>query len=376
MRLPNSSGLSVNIDEATPTIAGGSNPFWASGSSVMSPSVAALLPNSQINRAGFGWSSLEYQISGRQGAILVTYIAGPPGTSRTLAVLTDDPTLLSNRIVLTIDSSNRPGALITNAFGAVVAAVSATYSSIDEGTHVTVVLSWDSTQAINGLSFAKILVQANSVPSTDWVTIPVATWTHFMPTSFCTGYGLGIADDFNGQIISFQASNSVCLSLGAGTSATDTAYTSTHIWDRDLSEVLSLTEGLRTDPPVYSFALSASDTTDFTDTISAVWSTHFYKLTLDETSAVTDSLSVANSYGRNPSDASSVSDSLALAKSYGRSPSDASVVSDSLAIAYQAWRILSDTIGSSDQRSRSLEAQRTLTTDTISGSDTVTAVSL
>ena len=326
MRLLNSSGLLVEINEAVPTVSGNWNaPYWTNGASVGYPNVSVSLRNAQfIQSGGVGWFDLENKISGIRGTISLTFVAGPPGLSRGLAVLTNSTALISPRITLNLDGLNRPIVTIQNALGVVVATTMASYTPIPEGAVTTVILSWDSTQAIEGTRFAKLTVQSGDIPSGDWLTSPVAAWASFMPTVAGLGFSTNLLPPFNGQILAIQVSNeSSGGSVGIGAS-----LSSTHILDCFASDVISMTEGNRTDPPVYTFDVVASDTIVVSETVRT---STVYAVALADTAVTSDAVSGTKQVDRSMADTAVTSDSMATYMAYNRILIDSVGASDSVA---------------------------------------------
>jgi len=234
--LLNSSGLIVNIDEAVPTVSGFGAPSWVKGS-VGDPKASPVLGGSVTNPSGFGKFSLNGLVRGIRGSIQVTFVTGASGMQRTLGYLTDNLTTPTNRIVIGIDAMNRPYLNIKDYAGVDKAIVAPTYTAIPSGSQVTALMSWDSTQAIDGTRFALLQVNRGAVPSGDWTTNPTATWTSFQPTSVVLGFGVGTDSDFNGQILAFQISNDVVQSNG-GSAGT---FPSTRVFDRFVNDSVNAT---------------------------------------------------------------------------------------------------------------------------------------
>jgi len=234
MKVLNSSGLIVDIDEAVPTVSGFGAPLWVRGT-VTDPVVSPTLRASVENDAGSGRFSLGGRVTGIRGSILVSILTGATGIQRTLGYLTDDPVTPTRRIVLGIDGLNRPFLSIRDYFGTERALVTPSYTSIGQGAQVTFVMSWDSTQAIDVTRFALLQVNRSAIPAGDWLVNPVASWTSFQPTYVVLGFGVGTDSDFNGQIVSFQISNdTVQGGAGAGGQAP-----STRVFDRFLNDTVA-----------------------------------------------------------------------------------------------------------------------------------------
>ncbi len=337
MRLLNSSGLLVEINEAVPTVLGNWNaPYWTNGASVGYPNVSVLLRNAQfIQSGGVGWFDLENKISGTRGTISLSFVAGPQGFTRGLAVLTSSTALISPRILLNLDGLNRPMLEVQNVLGVVVATTMASYTPISEGTSVTVILSWDSTQAIDGTRFAKFLVQSGSIPSGDWLTDPVAIWSPFVPTAAGLGFGTSLSLPFNGQIVSFQVSNEVY----AGSGGPVLSLLSTHVLDCFASDTISMTEDDRTNPPEYTFDATVVNSIAVSDSVGT---SLVYAKSLADTAAILDTVSGTKQMDRSGSDAAVVSDAAVSVMDYGRFLSDAAVVSDATTSVMSYERILAD----------------------------------
>lgn len=239
--LLNSSGLLVTIEEAIPTVSGFGAPSWVKGS-VGNTRVAPVLNGSVANPSGSGKFSLAGKVLGIRGSIQTSFITGATGVRRTIAYLTDNPTTPTNLIVIGVDELNRPFISIRDYAGVVKALVSPTYPGIlAAGLQVNVIVSWDSTQAIDGTRFALLQVNRSSVPIGDWTTNPIAAWTSFQPTDVVLGFGIGGDLDFNGQIFAFQISNATVQGSGGGGT-----FPASHVFDRFLSDNMGLTDSVGT----------------------------------------------------------------------------------------------------------------------------------
>lgn len=238
MYLLNSSGLLVDVRESVPMVTLGNwhSPSWSKGASVDPPNVTVLLPNNRFTGAGLGWFDLE-GVSGVRGTVSVSLVVGAPGTVRDFAIITSNRTTLSPRMVLSVDGLNRPLVELQDSLGVTVASTMASYTPILEGSLVTLLFSWDATQAIEGLRFAKLRVQSGSAPSNDWVVAPTTAWSAFVPTSVGLGSGSGANPEFNGQILSLQISNEVVPSPDALW-----AFPSTHTLDCFVDDSVFLTD--------------------------------------------------------------------------------------------------------------------------------------
>lgn len=211
MYLLNSSGLVVKIPENVPTVTPGAwgTPLWTQ-TSLKDPIATPALAGATINNLmGVGAFSLNGRVSGVRGTIYTSYVAAANGTARTIWYLSDTQTGATNRIVLSIDTSNRPFISIRNNLGTVVALVTPTYTAIASGTRVNVFFSWDSTRAIDGSRFAILRVNSAAVPDANWATDPTTAWASFPPTYMVLGTGVGGQADANGQILSVQISDTV-----------------------------------------------------------------------------------------------------------------------------------------------------------------------
>lgn len=231
MYILNSSGLVVQVQEGVPTVSASGTPSWPQGA-VGNVQVSPRLSQSVSNDSGLGVFSLGSRVTGIRGSILVSFVAGASGMARTLGYLTDNLTSPSRRIVLGLDAMNRPELSLYDYAGSLKAQVIPTYTGIRAGSQGQVVLSWDSTRAIDVTRLAILQVNSSAVPSTDWTTNPVAAWTPFQPTDVVLGFGVGSALDFNGQLLSFQISNDT-IAGGAGSSG---QFPTTRVFDRFLND--------------------------------------------------------------------------------------------------------------------------------------------
>lgn len=238
MLILNSSGLVVQVLETVPTVPAGAwgNPSWPQGS-VGNIQVSPQLGQAVASASGFGPYDLGGKVLGVRGSVLISFVTGAPGSARTLAYLTDNTTSPANRIALGLDGLNRPDLALYDYFGTLKASVMPTYPGMPAGAQGQVILSWDSTQAIDGTRFALLQVNSGAIPSGDWVTNPIAAWTSFQPTTFVLGSGVGSALAFNGQLISVQVSNDVV----TGGSGSRGQFPTTRVFDRFLSDTVSST---------------------------------------------------------------------------------------------------------------------------------------
>lgn len=235
----NSSNLVVRIDNATPTPEG-TGP-WGSVSypqgNIKNPVAYQRLAGSVGDVESAGTFALNGLLFGIRGTIEATVLVGATGADRSIGYLAQ--TLgASNRILLAMDAMNRPFCLIQDASGVTVAKVIPTWTSnLVAGQQVTIRLCWDSTQAIDGTRFAVLMIGPNKATGTDWMTNPTTTWTSFAPGYIVlgdapSGGGAPALSGFNGQILSFQVSNSVVTSGSTG------SFTPTRVLDRVISDVI------------------------------------------------------------------------------------------------------------------------------------------
>lgn len=238
MLILNSSGLVVQVQENVPTVPAGAfgTPFLPQGS-VGDLQVSTKLSQAVSQNSGYGAFDLGSKVTGIRGSVLVSYVASDAGSTRGLMYLTDDALSPTRRIVLSVDALNRPELSIRDYFGAVKASVMPTIAAIKAGSQNQVLLSWDSTQAIDGTRFAIFRVNSGAMPTGDWVTNPVAAWTSFIPTTIVLGYGVGGALDFNGQLLSVQVSNDTV----AGGSGSGGQFPTTHVFDRVMNDSTTTT---------------------------------------------------------------------------------------------------------------------------------------
>lgn len=230
-------GLITLFEEATPTLT--VNAPWGTPSynqgSLQTQRVVATLGSAATRNSGTGQFSLNSKVSGVRGTVQVSYLAGATGAQRTLCYLTDNLVTPSNRIVIGLDGMNRPYATITNNVGTVVANVSPTYAGVLAGTQGQVLLSWDSTSALDGTRFALLKSGSQLVPSGDWVTSPTTAWNSFVPSDIVLGFAAGSDQDFNGQVLAVQVSNDT---VSAGSSG---SFPSTRVFDRFLNDTVNST---------------------------------------------------------------------------------------------------------------------------------------
>lgn len=225
-------GLLVTFEEATPTLSAPAS--WASPSFNQGPlrtqQVTPVLPQSVARNTGTGRFSLGSKVSGVRGTLLVSYVTGESGMQRTLCYLTDNLVTPSNRIVIGLDGMNRPYAVLTNNVGVTVAQVNPTYAGVPAGAQGQVILSWDSTAALDGTRFSLLKTMNQLVPSGDWATSPTTAWNSFVPTDIVLGFAAGADQDFNGQVIAVQVSNDTVQASGS------TSFPSTRVFDRFLND--------------------------------------------------------------------------------------------------------------------------------------------
>lgn len=235
MFIQNSSGLLVQIVEPTPVVPAGSfgNPSWPQGSGG-GIAVSAKLNQAVDTSSGSGNFDIGTRVLGTRGSILVSFISGLQGQARTIGYLTDNQAL---RIVVGLDALNRPDLSIYDASGVLRAQVIPTYRGIPAGSQGSILVSWDSTRAIDGTRHALLHVNASAIPAQDWVTNPTAIWTSLQPTNVVLGFGVSPALTFNGSILAFQISNDV-VPGGPGSSG---QFPSTRVFDRFLSDAVAAT---------------------------------------------------------------------------------------------------------------------------------------
>ena len=195
MKILNSCGLDVRIDVGPQ-------------GSLTDPIVAPNLPGAVFDQQGVGTFPLNGVLSGVRGSITVTLITGTAGTARTVLFLTESASI-NDTVLIALDSSNRPFAGITDNAAVVKGQTAGSGAAIAAGQPLTIRLAWDSTQAIDGARFTLLRLEPNTL--TNWTTNPVAAWTPFLPTLLISGQGVSGGSDFNGTILSIQASNQTIL---------------------------------------------------------------------------------------------------------------------------------------------------------------------
>lgn len=214
-------GLFVQTNMAVPNVGMNEGPNWG-GSSMAPLTVVPLLPALAFSARGRGGQSLVpdvalqlnptqgSRLSGTQGSIDLLVTMATAGTARTLCFLTDSLATPTKYIAVKIDTSNRPFVTFTNNLGVVIAAGTPGGSAIASGTPVAIRMTWDSQNVVDVATtrHATLRVNREFVPSADWTTNPLVSWTSFQPQFVMLGGSLGDAD-FNGTIAAAQFSNVV-----------------------------------------------------------------------------------------------------------------------------------------------------------------------
>jgi len=168
--------------------------------------VSEPLPGGVIQTSGRGEQILPPGVlTGRSGALRVTYKAGATGSTRAIAFLADG----NSRLVgIAVDSNNRPYAVIRDIAGNVVAGSAPLGLVVPEGEVWTFTVTWDSQNLVVGSGgfYAAVKYNQEILPGSGWTTPATSTWTAFVPTSLLLGYA-GFAPDANGTILKVQASD-------------------------------------------------------------------------------------------------------------------------------------------------------------------------
>lgn len=206
-KILNSQELEANILEGVP-VSTPTGPLWVNGT-LADLRVSTALPGSAISQFGPGAYSLEDKVFGVRGTILASFITGQPGSQRVVGYLTDNLSNPANRILIGVDAMNRPFISIRNILGDQVVSAGPTNPSLPANYQITILLSWDSTQAIDGVRFARFQLNRAAAPENDWNIDPTSPWTPFRPTHLVLVHEVATNMVFNGEIVSFQVSNQV-----------------------------------------------------------------------------------------------------------------------------------------------------------------------
>jgi hypothetical protein len=176
--------------------------------------VAQILPGGSVQARGVGehiLSPLGYQLSGRQGTMLINCTTGTAGSAQGIAFIAVSPTIM---LGVALDTDNRPYGVILDILGNQAGKSGVFGPPILEGTPLTIQFAWD----INNIVYAddRAGFQFNNQVEV-WYP-DVVTWTPFVPTSLYVGTsfgGLSLAD-FAGTVGMVQVSNEVTFDVLPG----------------------------------------------------------------------------------------------------------------------------------------------------------------
>jgi hypothetical protein len=173
-----------------------------------SPGGSAVVTLTNDADGAFGNQTILENVS--DSGFIISGMTGGAGPSpvRTVCYLTDDPVTPTNYLAVRVDATNRPYLELTDALGVTKALITPSYAAIGDAQPVTVRLTWDSKNAVDGTRFATFKVNRTAVTSGDWTTNPTAVWTAFQPSHLVLGASLG-DDDFDGSVLAVQLSNVV-----------------------------------------------------------------------------------------------------------------------------------------------------------------------
>lgn len=172
--------------------------------------VSKLLSGADVQVRGVGEHALNGRLSGRHGTMVINCTTGAVGSARGVAFIALTPTLI---LGVALDSSNRPYALLVDAFGTTIGQSEA-IAAISAGTPLTIQLAWDAVNVVRDGVHAGF--QYNEQVAA-WTTAP-GVWTPFVPTSLYVGTafsGHALAD-FNGVINKVQVGDTVVFSPVVG----------------------------------------------------------------------------------------------------------------------------------------------------------------
>ena len=179
--------------------------------------VSTPVPGQALAVFGSGTFDVTAVVSGRQGSIRVSYVTGAAGSSRALAFLAQSSTVL---LGVALDSSNRPYAILKDAYGTTVGQSSTSGDpAVASGVPGEVTLSWNSKGVVFNGRYASFVTGALAA---DWGTAPVAAWDQLIPASLLAGTSLGALSlsDFNGTLVCVSVGNQV-VPVPAGTDASE-----------------------------------------------------------------------------------------------------------------------------------------------------------
>jgi hypothetical protein len=135
------------------------------------------------------------------------------GAGDTLVVASKVLGVVGNAITTTavIVNASWGGAVLAGGAGTTttVAAVTPSYAAITAGKPVHIRLTWDSANPVSGLRYTSLSVNEETIPTVDWSTDPVTSWSPFKPSHLVLGTPLVGTAVFNGTINSVQLSEAV-----------------------------------------------------------------------------------------------------------------------------------------------------------------------
>jgi hypothetical protein len=166
--------------------------------------VSRAVPGLQLSAFRIG----EFQISpmGKLGTIVVEVVTGvAPASPEVLVSLRDTRTSPQNEVLITLDSSNRPGMKIVVA-GTTVAEWTPGGAVIATGAPIKLKLVWDSRTPLSTGLYASFTDLYGAVLGGSWGTLPSAVWS-FNPMSMVLSGWAPTLLDFNGPVIKTQVGN-------------------------------------------------------------------------------------------------------------------------------------------------------------------------
>lgn len=145
-------------------------------------------------------------LSGKQGTIEASILAGTGGSTRAVAFLVDRYPSPTKYIGILLDTNNLPFAKMSvDGLGTVIGQSLPSGTPLAAGSHINVRLAFNALAPISSgwtLSF-----QIDDVTQGVWVVDPVATWLPFRPAYLLVG--TGVVSDMNGTVQHVQVSDAV-----------------------------------------------------------------------------------------------------------------------------------------------------------------------
>jgi len=179
------------------------------GSAQKAPVVTQALPGVAFSALGVGEFAVD-KVTGRQGAIDITFTTGAVGSARALVALVNKTTGRYAQVFL--DSSNKISLLHQDVSGTTVAQATGQLAAEGTGARLRYRYTWDSSKAINGSLFTGFLKNDAGESVSTWAVGPTAAWTSFAPTHIYVGFmptGVGTGSAFNGTVHKVQVGTSV-----------------------------------------------------------------------------------------------------------------------------------------------------------------------